>query len=270
MANKSSYHRRVYEPGQKAPFKVSRSKIELFLQCPRCFWLDARLHINRPSSPPFTINKAIDELFKREFDSYRLKAKPHPIMVEFQIDAIPMKHDNLDNWRQNFTGVSTLHEPTNLWVFGAIDDLWVDSKGQSIVVDYKATAKDQDVTIDSDWQISYKRQLEVYQWLLRQNGLNVSDTGYFVYTNALVRADGFFDKVAFKTKLIPYEGDASWVEPTLINIKKTIDDDHMPAVGTAAMGGVCEFCTYARARTELTLAAIEPKSTIEQSTLAIK
>lgn len=259
MAN-NRYRRSVYEPGQKTPYKVSRSKIELFMQCQRCFWLDARLHITRPSSPPFTINKAIDELFKKEFDSYRAKGKAHPLMQEFSVDAIPMQHDKLDSWRQNFTGVSILHEPTNFWVFGAIDDLWVDSEGRAVVVDYKATAKEQDVSIDSEWQISYKRQLEVYMWLLRQNGLIVSDTGYFVYTNARVNADGFYDKVDFKTKLIAYEGDDTWVEPTLKQMKACLDDDNMPPVGTAAMGGVCEFCAYAKARTELTLAAIEPKS----------
>ncbi len=248
---------RPYEVGQSEPYKISRSKIELFMQCQRCFWLDARLRIVRPSSPPFTINKAIDELFKREFDSYRAQGKAHPLMEQFSVDAVPMQHDKLNTWRQNFTGVSVLHEPTNLWVYGAIDDLWVDSKGQAIVVDYKATAKEQGVSIDSAWQVSYKRQLEVYQWLLRQNGLTVADKGYFVYTNAVVSADGFYDKVDFVTKLIPYVGNDAWVEPTLIKMKSCLDSDEMPPVGNAAMGGVCEFCQYARSRTELTLSALE-------------
>jgi CRISPR/Cas system-associated exonuclease Cas4 (RecB family) len=251
---------RAYVAGQSEPFKVSRSKIELFMQCPRCFWLDAKLRIVRPSSPPFNINKAIDELFKREFDSYREKGEPHPLMEKFSVDAIPMQHDKLNIWRQNFTGVSVLHQPTNLWVFGAIDDLWVDSKGQAIVVDYKATAKEQGVSIDSAWQISYKRQLEVYQWLLRQNGLTVSDEGYFVYTNAVVSADGFYDKVDFVTKLIPYIGNDAWIEPTLVKIKACLESDEMPPVGTAAMGGICEFCQYARSRTELTLSALDSNS----------
>ncbi len=258
MTSKSySYGRANYKPGQKESYKISRSKIEVFMQCRRCFWLDAREHIVRPQGPPFTINKAIDELFKKEFDSFRSKAKPHPLMVEFSVDAIPMQHDKLDIWRQNFTGVSALYEPANFLVFGAIDDLWVDSEGKAIVVDYKATAKDQEVNIDSDWQIGYKRQLEVYQWLLRQNGLAVNDIGYFVYTNANVGAKSFGDKVEFKTKLIPYKGDDSWIEPTLKEMKATLDDDSMPPVGTAAMGGPCEYCAYARARTELTLNAIE-------------
>ncbi len=244
-----------YQPGQSTPFKVSRSKIELFMQCPRCFWLDTRLKIKRPSSPPFNINKAIDELFKKEFDRHRAAGTPHPIMVDNQVKAVPYQHQDLDKWRYNFTGVTSLHEPTNLHVFGAIDDVWTDDKGELIVVDYKATAKQSDVTIDSDWQISYKRQLEVYQWLLRQNGFKVSDTGYFVYTNARfdVSVDGFNDKVEFKTKLIPYNGSDAWVGPTLIKMKKCMDDDDMPPVGTAAMGGPCEFCEYAKKRTELTV-----------------
>lgn len=223
------------------------------MQCPRCFWLDARLKIKRPSSPPFNINKAIDELFKKEFDRHRAEGTPHRLMADNQIKAVPYQHAELDKWRHNFTGVATLHAPTNLHVFGAIDDVWVNDEGELIVVDYKATAKQADVTIDSDWQISYKRQLEVYQWLLRANGFAVNDTGYFVYTNARFDLDGFNDRVEFKTKLIPYIGDDSWVEPTLTKMKKCLDDDKMPAVGTAAMGGPCEFCSYAKARTELTV-----------------
>ena len=166
-----------YTPGQSQVFKVSRSKIELFTQCPRCFWLDARLKIKRPNSPPFNINKAIDELYKKEFDVHRQAATPHPIMTDNQIKAVPMQHPKLEQWRYNFTGIIAVHKSTNLHVFGAIDDLWVDEDGQAIVVDYKATSKDKEVNIDSDWQMSYKRQLEVYQWLLRQNDLTVSDTG---------------------------------------------------------------------------------------------
>lgn len=247
-----------YRPGQATPFKVSRSKIELFKQCPRCFWLDLRLKIKRPDGPPFNINKAIDELFKKEFDVYRAKGEPHPLMLEYKIDAVPYAHAKLDDWRETFVGVQMLHEPTNLLVFGGIDDLWVMPDGTAIVVDYKATAKDRDVNINADWQISYKRQVEVYQWLLRKNGLTVSDTAYFVYTNGRLDLDGFNDRVEFRTKVIPYKGSDEWIEPTLMAMKQCMDGE-MPEVGDSIMGGPCEYCTYARQRTELTMAAVQAR-----------
>ncbi len=258
MAYKSKRYA-PYEPGQKDPFKISRSKIELFMQCPRCFWLDARLKIKRPSGPPFNINKTIDELYKKEFDRHREAGTPHPIMADNQVKAVPYQHEDLDKWRYNFTGVTALHEPTNLHVFGAIDDVWVNDAGELIVVDYKATSKNKEVSIDSDWQISYKRQLEVYQWLLRQNGFEVSDTGYFVYTNARIDVDSFEDTLQFQTKLIPYAGSDEWVEPTLAKMKKCLDAADMPPVGDAAMGGPCDFCEYARQRTELTVNHLKKK-----------
>lgn len=241
-----------YKPGQKEAFKLSRSKIELFMQCPRCFWLDTRLKIKRPNGPPFRINSAIDELLKREFDEHRKKGTPHAIMEEYSVDAIPFAHNDLDKWRENFVGVQTLHEPTNLLIFGAIDDVWVNQNHELIVVDYKATAKDAEVTIDADWQMAYKRQLEVYQWLLRQNGFTVSDTGYFVYANGRLDVDGFYNKVEFKTKVIPYTGSDTWIEKTLKKMKDTLEGD-MPAVGKAAMGGPCDFCEYAKKRAELAI-----------------
>jgi hypothetical protein len=151
-----------------------------------------------------------------------------------------------------------MHEPTNLLVYGAIDDVWVNDSEELVVVDYKATAKDAEITLDAEWQIMYKRQMEIYQWLLRQNGFAVSDTGYFVYTNGRLDLDGFYDKVEFRTKIISYTGSDSWVEPAIIKLKECLESD-MPKVGTAAMGGPCEFCAYAKSRTELTLDAMRKK-----------
>jgi CRISPR/Cas system-associated exonuclease Cas4 (RecB family) len=257
----SYWNRRAqpYQPGQTTPFKVSRSKIELFMNCPRCFWLDTRLRLKRPNGPPFQINKAIDELFKKEFDVYRKKGEPHPIMKQYDVAAVPFAHEDMDTWRENFTGVTTVHEPTNLHIFGAVDDVWVNDSGELIVVDYKATAKSKEVTLDADWQIGYKRQMEIYQWLLRQNGFQVNDTGYFVYANGRMDLESFDNKVEFRTKIIPYSGNADWLDDTLLRLKDTLEQESMPEVGSAVMGGPCDFCTYARSRTELTIEALQAK-----------
>lgn len=249
-----------YKPGQKTPFKISRSKIELFMQCPRCFWLDVRLKIKRPSSPPFNINKAIDELFKKEFDVYRKDGKPHPLMTDNQIKAVPYQHEELNKWRENFVGVVHLHEPTNLHLFGAVDDIWVDENGKLIVVDYKATAKSEPVKSlgpEGSWQDMYRRQMEIYQWLLKQNGFEVNDTGYFVYATGTWDREAFNNIVEFETHVIPHHGNSDWVEVTVKEMKKVMDSEEIPPVGSAAMGGPCEFCEYAKSRTQLTLQSLK-------------
>ena len=167
----------LYEPGSKTPFALSRSKLEAFVNCPRCFYLDRRLGVAPPSGPPFSINSAVDHLLKKEFDTYRQNQQSHPLMTAAGLDAIPFRHEYLNRWRENFKGVRYFHEATGFEVFGAIDDLWIDlNTNDLLVVDYKATAKDGEVNIDAEWQHGYKRQMELYQWLLRKNGFSVSNT----------------------------------------------------------------------------------------------
>lgn len=238
------------------------------MQCPRCFWLDVRLKIKRPSGPPFNINKAIDELFKKEFDYYRAKVQPHPLMTESGVDAVPYQHAQLDKWRRALgsnAGVDTVNKETNLHVYGAIDDVWVDADGKLIVVDYKATAKSEPVKAlkeEGTWHDTYRRQMEIYQWLLRQNGFDVSDTGYFVYATGSWAHDKFDNVVKFETHIFPHHGKSDWVEDTLAEMKKAMDSDIMPGVGRQVMrpDEPCEFCTYARQRTQLTLDEIQAKT----------
>jgi CRISPR/Cas system-associated exonuclease Cas4 (RecB family) len=247
-----------YKPGQTASFKLSRSKIELFMQCPRCFWLGERLKIKRPSSPPFQINKTIDELLKKEFDIHRAAQTKHPLSESYGLDFVPFQHKKMEEWRDALRrGIQHLHPETNLLICGGIDDVWTDpATGELIIVDYKATSKNTEVSIDADWQIAYKRQIEVYQWLFRQNDFKVSDTAYFVYCNGRQNSPSFDAKLEFDIKLIPYTGNDSWVEPAIKKMKECLEGD-MPPVGTAAMGGECEHCAYARSRTELTLKALQ-------------
>jgi len=54
--------RNLYNPSSKTPFRISRGKIDLFLECPRCFYLDRRLGLGRPSMPGWALNSAVDQL----------------------------------------------------------------------------------------------------------------------------------------------------------------------------------------------------------------
>lgn len=230
----------LYTPNASEPFKLSRSKIDLFLSCPRCFYYDRRLGVGRPPGFPFALNSAVDTLLKQEFDIHRANGTQHPLIEKYGVDAKPVPHEDLNKWRHNFTGVQHLHEQTNLLIFGAIDDLWQNSNGEYIVVDYKATAKAEEITeLNKDWHDGYKRQMEVYQWLLRQNGYKVSNTGYFVYCNGKADREAFDSKLDFDVTLISYKGDDSWVEKAIINAHKCLNGDKIPKAHPD-----CDYCSY--------------------------
>lgn len=223
-------------------FKLSRSRLELFIECPRCFYIDNKLGVARPPGFPFSLNAAVDKLLKKEFDIYRAAGEPHPLMAAHKIMAKPLAHDDLDKWRENFTGVQYLHKPTGLLITGAIDDVWVNDKNEIFVVDYKATSKTSEVNLDAEWQDGYKRQMEIYQWLLRQNGYNVSDTGYFVYVNGRTDKEAFDAKLEFDIKIIPYKGNGDWVEKAIINAHACLSGDDIPEADP-----VCDYCNYREA-----------------------
>jgi PD-(D/E)XK nuclease superfamily len=233
----------LFDPKSTEPFKLSRSKIDLFLECPRCFYFDRRLGVGRPPGFPFALNSAVDHLLKKEFDIYRAKNTAHPLIEKYGVDARPVAHKDLDLWRHNFTGVQHLHAPTNFLVFGAIDDLWINPKGEYIVVDYKATAKEEAITeLNKDWHRGYKRQMEIYEWLLRQNGYKVSDTGYFVYCNGKTDRAAFDAKLEFDVTLIAYKGDASWVPGALAGARECLMTEKIPPAARA-----CDYCAYVKA-----------------------
>jgi hypothetical protein len=232
--------RNLYNPDDDKPFKLSRSKIELFLECPRCFYLDRRLGVGRPPGFPFNLNSAVDTLLKQEFDIHRASGKPHPLIEEYGVDARPVPHEDLQKWRHNFTGVQYLHEPTNLLIFGAIDDLWQNSGDEYMVVDYKATStKDRITELNKAHHKGYKRQMEIYQWLIRRNGLKVSDTGYFVYCNGIKDREAFDGRLEFDVTLISYIGNDGWVEQAITEAHQCLCADEVPE---AAEG--CDYCDY--------------------------
>lgn len=236
--------RNLFRPDSATPFKISRSGLELFADCPRCFYFDKRLGLPRPPGFPFNLNSAVDRLLKREFDDYREQRQPHPLMTRAGIDAIPFAHPDLEQWRANFTGIHFVHEPSGFHVYGAVDDLWENRQGQLIVVDYKATSKAAEITdLNEDWHQSYKRQLEIYQWLLRRNGFQVSPMAFWVYANGDSTADRFDQTLRFRMTVIPYTGSDAWVEPHIMAARACLMRARPPVPADD-----CDYCGFAASR----------------------
>jgi hypothetical protein len=205
--------------------------------------MDQVLGIKRPSGPSFTLNSAVDNLFKNEFDYYRKKGEPHPIMSKYKLDLIPLDHQKMGEWRDDshrYIGAQ-IDIGDGFTLSGIIDDIWVDKNGVFYIADYKSTSTTKEINLEDEYKQGYKRQMEVYQYIYRKMGHKVSDTGYFVYTNAQKDLNRFDDKLTFETIIIPYVGSDAWIEPTLAKIKGCLNGE-LPT----AHGEKCNFSRYLR------------------------
>jgi hypothetical protein len=106
-------NRILFDASSSEPFRLSRTKVDLFCQCPRCFYLDRKLGVSQPSGAPFTLNIAVDALLKKEFDAYREKREVHPFLRANGIEAVPFSHPEIENWRNNKVGIQYIHPSTN-------------------------------------------------------------------------------------------------------------------------------------------------------------
>jgi len=241
--------RYTYQPGNinGTKFQLSRTGIEEYLDCKKCFYLYRKLGLKRPSMIPFNLNLAVDNLFKNEFDFHRKQKTPHPIMQTYGVNAIPYSHPELNLWRENFKGVRVDLIGTDMEIFGAVDDLWVYEDGSVIVADYKATSKSIDDIFapirswNDVWNSgqSYKRQLEIYQWLLFHKGLTVSQDCFLIYANAHKDKQEFNNVLDFEVTLLKHQGDFSWVDGVLMEIYSLLNQNIVPEPNQD-----CEMCGF--------------------------
>jgi hypothetical protein len=228
--------------------KISRYSVEKFINCPRCCVLEVKYKI-RQNTIPFTLNIAVDNLCKNEFDHYREKQEPHPLFLEHDIDAVPFKHPDIDDWRNNFRGIRYISEEHQYNFGGAIDDVWQKPNGQLIISDVKTTAKqefDWDETYKYPYAKGYQRQLEMYQWLFKMNGYDVAPEAYIIYYNGKKNESSFDRKLEFDEHVIKLDCSTDWVEEKVIETAKTIQSDEFPKPSNT-----CETCNYLKKRWDL-------------------
>ena len=264
-------HRGKFNPDNPYPYELSRSRVETFLRCKACFWLHQIHKVPPPEIPSFTINSTTDILLKRDADAVRGKSAL-PLWEQAGLEhIIPFDHEHLNNWTNslhyglNDSYFNTVHKETNIKFGGGLDDVYLNTETDQIhIIDYKSQAQGtrnpdtyevKPSSLNDPWKIGYKRQMDMYVWVARQKGLNVSSTGYFVYVDAqhkhiegmLIDRDPSIAWMKFNASIIPYEADTSWVEPTLVEIKNFLMNqstipDHTPK-GDNFMG--CDVGRYA-------------------------
>ena len=207
------------------------------MECPRCFWLDLKCGIKRPPPAPYTINTSIDHLLKAEFDQHRKNKSRHYLLERYNIDALPYNCEHIDTWRNNFTGIRAKHTLSDFLVYGAIDDVWINPKEELFIVDYKATGAKEYKIYDS-----YRRQMEIYQWLFIKNDYKVSPTGYFVFAKVNPQHGFGSGKLSFDLFVEPLVGDSSWVEDALMKARALLEGS-LPAYNDK-----CPYCQFSKPR----------------------
>lgn len=233
--------------------KLSRNAIEQFTRCPRCFYLQRKLGVQPPFSFPLTLANATDALLKQEFDRVRATGESHQLWTREGLNVRAFQHDNIEVWRSNFKGIRIQHEATGAEIFGAVDDLWLNLDTQTLhVVDYKSTSKQGDPTLDTTWAASYRRQLEIYQWLFWKAGFLVHPTAYILYVNGS-KSTPFYNAggiglMQFSTTLHAVVGDTSWIDSSINRAVDCLNSHELPNSNPN-----CDNCRYFAQRARYTI-----------------
>jgi len=231
----------------KDPLRLSRSRWDSFIKCPKCFYLKEKHNIGPPSQPGHPINSRVDALLKEEFDLLRKDEKPHKIFKEYNLNFIPynkLDPEVLAKYRNNFKGVEAKSKKTKYTLFGSLDDLWFNLDTKEIVVlDYKATSNknlEDYKTSTKHYHKAYLRQLDFYAYLLELNNFTVHKIGYWLISNAADENQKVFNNnVSFKTTLLPYELKTDYIEDTLVELEKCLNNKEIPISGDD-----CDNCRW--------------------------
>lgn len=240
----TKYRAPLFNPRSKKPFRISRTKFELFLRCRRCFYLNQRCGVKFKDESYYSLNHAVDRLIKEGSDRLRLSKVLSLLALKHRIRAVPYDHPDIKDWLFTFKGLTHLHESTNLILFGAPDDIWLIDNLKLAIIDTKATSSQKKTIEESAFWVSYQRQVEFYTWLLERQNLAfpVSRTCYFIYANTTPNQtyDNTLNlKLDFELKLIPYKGNTGWIEPEIVVMKNCLMSESLPSPDKN-----CWICKY--------------------------
>jgi len=178
------------------PIQLSPSSLDLFLECPCCFWLEKRQGIRRPPPYPYALNSAVDLLLKEEFDGYRRKQEPHPLLTAHNIPAkLFPNQDLLNQWRSNFSGIRYYDKDLDATLFGAVDDVLQFPDGKLAPLDYKSTGSSVATIYDR-----FQLQMDAYAYLLERNGFKTTGKGYLAFY-IVDKKNGFADRLPFRKEI---------------------------------------------------------------------
>ncbi|MCM8778158.1 MAG: PD-(D/E)XK nuclease family protein [Candidatus Omnitrophica bacterium] len=145
---------------------LSPATINLYRECPRCFYLHMKYDIKRPRGPMPSIATGMDSVLKKYFDYYRsIKELPPELKDEMEGHLIeklkPTYYTDIKN---------------GYCLLGKLDDCLITEKSTYIPLDFKTRA-----SVAEDIHPAYQLQMELYCMLLEGNGMKTEDIAYLLY-----------------------------------------------------------------------------------------
>ena len=222
------WKKKVYISDSAQPFRLNRTKIDLFFDCERCFVLDQKFGIKRPFGTPLVMNNKIVNTLKNELDICREKKQIHPQVLENNLNYIPNTFELLNDWKNPFKGVKYIHKKTNFLLNGTIDDIWINKNTKkNFCLIIKSTSKKEQLSYEQIWS-GYWRQLSFYTYLLEKNSIEMSKTGILVFIKTFDNSEKFSKSLSFNLSIFEKILDLDWIEPTLLNIHKILNSNEIP------------------------------------------
>ena len=214
--------------------RVSPSSLNVFLECPKCFWSDLAQGVGRPRGIFPSLPGGMDGLIKKYFDGYRAKGKLPPELVG-KLGNVELFADNelLNQWR-NWRSALVYEDPESGAILsGMLDDLGQDGK-LFVPLDYKTRGFD----VKEGGESYYQNQLNCYALLLRENGMKPAGYAYLLYYIPKEVAENGMTRFDVVPKRVEVDPDTAL--KTVRDAAKLLKGP-MPKSHTE-----CEYCGYAR------------------------
>jgi len=156
--------------------QLSPSSLNLYLECPLCFWLYKVKKVKRPEGFMSSLPTAMDLLIKKHFDKYRSWGKLPPELCGKVEGKLIDNQQLLDHWRSRKGGLRYEDKKTDAVLLGLLDECFVNN-GLYIPVDYKTRG----FSLKSNSTSLHQNQLNCYTFLLEANGYRHLSFGYLIY-----------------------------------------------------------------------------------------
>ena len=192
-------------------YKLSPSAVNLFLECPRCFWLNKHGVWKRPQGIFPSLPSGMDRILKVHFDNFRDKGLlPPEICEDGHCSGLKLFGETeeekklLTLWQSNFKGIQYEDGDGNHW-HGAVDNIL--KKGDKLIVlDYKTRG----FPLKEDTHEHYQFQMDTYNFLLRKNGWKTEDYTFLLFyipSSVTETGEVVFDTVLKKIKTNPKDAE---------------------------------------------------------------